>query len=93
MLEPVCPEAVLPDRALCLPTFSHFLIVNKLLSLSPPPVVGQSDFARVGRISDYDDTANTSKSSTGDEGAGFARVGRTLLVLAVSATMMPLNWR
>jgi hypothetical protein len=34
MLEPVRPEAVLPDRALCLPTFSHFLIVNKLLSLS-----------------------------------------------------------
>ena len=34
MLEPVRPEAVLPDRALCLPTFSHFSIVNKLLSLS-----------------------------------------------------------
>ena len=32
MLEPVCP-AVSPDRALCLPTFSHFLIVNKILSL------------------------------------------------------------
>jgi hypothetical protein len=29
MLEPVRPGAVLPDRALCLPTFSHFLIVNK----------------------------------------------------------------
>jgi len=29
MLEPVRPEAVLPHRALCLPTFSHFLIVNK----------------------------------------------------------------
>jgi hypothetical protein len=28
-LEPVRPEAVLPDRALCLPTFSHFFIVNK----------------------------------------------------------------
>jgi hypothetical protein len=29
------PEAVLPDRALYLPTFSHFLIVNKTsLSLS-----------------------------------------------------------
>ena len=34
MLEPVHPEAVLPDRALYLPTFSHFLIVNKSLSLS-----------------------------------------------------------
>jgi hypothetical protein len=31
MLEPVRPEAVLPDRdrALCLATFSHFLIVKK----------------------------------------------------------------
>jgi hypothetical protein len=35
MLEPERPEAVLPDRALYLPTFSHFLIVNKLLSISP----------------------------------------------------------
>ena len=29
MVEPERAEAVLPDRALCLPTFSHFLIVNK----------------------------------------------------------------
>ena len=29
MLEPVRPEAVLPNRALCLPTLSHLLIVNK----------------------------------------------------------------
>jgi hypothetical protein len=29
MLEPVRPETVLPDTALCLPSFSHFLIVNK----------------------------------------------------------------
>ena len=29
-----CPELMLPDRALYLPTFSHLLIVNKLLSLS-----------------------------------------------------------
>jgi hypothetical protein len=28
------PEVVLPDRALYLPTFSHLLIVNKLLRLS-----------------------------------------------------------
>ena len=28
-LEPVRPGAVSPDRALCLPTFSHFLIANK----------------------------------------------------------------
>jgi hypothetical protein len=33
MLEPVRPEAVLPDRALYLPTLSHFLIVN-ITSLS-----------------------------------------------------------
>jgi hypothetical protein len=37
MLEPERPEAVWPDRASCLPTFSHFLIVNKPLALSPPP--------------------------------------------------------
>ena len=44
MLEPVRPGAVSPDRALCLPTFSHFVIVNKnslslslFLSLSPSP--------------------------------------------------------
>jgi hypothetical protein len=36
MLEPVRPGAVSPDRALCLPTFSHFVIVNKT-SFSPPP--------------------------------------------------------
>jgi hypothetical protein len=31
----VRPEAVLPEKALCLPTFSHFLMVNKTsLSLS-----------------------------------------------------------
>jgi hypothetical protein len=34
VLEPVRPEAVLPDRVLCLPTFSHFLIVNNILNLS-----------------------------------------------------------
>jgi len=37
MLEPVRPGAVSPDRALCLPTFSHFVIVNKTsLTLSLP---------------------------------------------------------
>ncbi len=34
MLAPERAEAVSPDRALCLPTFSHFLIVNKFFSLS-----------------------------------------------------------
>ena len=29
-------QVVLPDRALCLPTFSHLLIVNKSSSSSPP---------------------------------------------------------
>ena len=35
MLEPVRPGAASPDRALSLLTFSHFVIVNKLL---PPPL-------------------------------------------------------
>jgi hypothetical protein len=46
MLESVRPEAVLPDRALCLPTFCHFLIVNKTylslslsLSANPPALL------------------------------------------------------
>jgi hypothetical protein len=34
MLEPVRPEAVLPDRALYTPTFSDFLIVKKSSSAS-----------------------------------------------------------
>ena len=34
MLEPVGSEAVLPDRAMCLPTFGHFLIVNKTPQIS-----------------------------------------------------------
>jgi hypothetical protein len=37
MLEPMRPGAVSPDRALCLPTFSHCMIVNQTsrsLSLS-----------------------------------------------------------
>ena len=35
ILEPVRPGAESPDRALCLPTFSHFVIANKRsLSLS-----------------------------------------------------------
>jgi hypothetical protein len=35
---PVRPEAVLPDRALCLPTFSHFLMsIVKKNFLSLPP--------------------------------------------------------
>ena len=33
MLAPERAEAVSPDRAVCLPTFSHFLIVNKLFFL------------------------------------------------------------
>jgi hypothetical protein len=42
MLEPVRPGAVSPDRELCLPTLSHFVIVNKTslsLSLSQPPSI------------------------------------------------------
>jgi len=34
-ISPVRPEALLTDKALCLPTFSHFLFVDKTsLSLS-----------------------------------------------------------
>jgi len=43
ILEPVRPGAVSPDRALCLPTFSHFVIANKTslsLSLSPSTARG-----------------------------------------------------
>ena len=46
MMEPVRPGAVSPDRALCLPTFSHFVTVNKTsLSLS----LSQSVFPWDGR--------------------------------------------
>ncbi len=34
--EPVRTEAVLPDRALCVPTFSHFLMSRTSLSPLPP---------------------------------------------------------
>jgi hypothetical protein len=44
---PVRPGAVSPDRALCLPTFAHFLIVNKTshsltLSIHLPPQCGEA---------------------------------------------------
>ena len=35
-------QVVLPDRALCLPTFSHLLIVNKSSSSSPPLLISSS---------------------------------------------------
>jgi hypothetical protein len=43
----VRPGAVSPDRALCLPNFSHFLIVNKTslslsLSIHLPPQCGEA---------------------------------------------------
>jgi hypothetical protein len=50
--EPVRPGAVSPDRALCLPTFSHFLIVKsiKLLSLSLSlPTPGLASFRNLSR--------------------------------------------
>jgi len=49
ILEPVRPGAVSPDRALCLPTFSHFVIVNKTslsLSLTRQGVV-LTDFSHI----------------------------------------------
>jgi hypothetical protein len=36
MLELVRPEAVLPDRALCLPPTASHLVISLCLSLSPP---------------------------------------------------------
>jgi hypothetical protein len=45
------PEAVLPDRALYLPSFSHLLIVNKFRSLSlllPPPPLSVLAFKEDG---------------------------------------------
>jgi hypothetical protein len=47
MLEPVRPGAASPDRALSLPTFSHFVIVNKTslsLFLSPPSSTEVEEF-------------------------------------------------
>ena len=47
MLEPVRPGAVSPDRALCLPTFSHLLIVNKTsLSLSLDAFIAHTQVVR-----------------------------------------------
>jgi hypothetical protein len=48
-LEPVRPGAVSPNRALCLPIFSHFLIVNEpSLSLSLSGSVIGADRRRSG---------------------------------------------
>jgi hypothetical protein len=55
-------RAVLPDRALCLPTFSHFLIVNKsspslLVSLSRATILslqGEPANIRKGRSRPYE---------------------------------------
>jgi hypothetical protein len=45
MLEPVRPGAASPDRTMCLPTFSHFVIVNKTsLSLSLGSLILASSF-------------------------------------------------
>jgi hypothetical protein len=47
MLGPERQEAVLPGRALYLPTFSHFLIVNKALLSFPPQKVSILQDTRV----------------------------------------------
>jgi hypothetical protein len=50
ILEPVRPGAASPDKALCLPTFSHFVIVNKTsLPLSLSLSLSLSTIARRGR--------------------------------------------
>ena len=53
----VRPEAVLPDRALCLPTLSHFLIVNKTgLALSLSLFLSLSLVESVGFVKSTDRT-------------------------------------
>jgi hypothetical protein len=61
-----CAQAVLPDRALCLPTFSHFLIVNKTylsLSLSRSPCV-QGRCHPTGRCAYRPSVTSSSSSSS-----------------------------
>jgi hypothetical protein len=61
MLEPVRPGAVSPNRALYLPTFSYFVIVNKTsLSLSPSPTLPPSP----GRTEDQNNFARPRSSRT-----------------------------
>jgi len=66
MLDHECPEAVLPDRELHLPTFSHLLIVNKLLSSpSGPCHYSRRDVNRVfWRYLDPQDTFHTHSPRT-----------------------------
>jgi hypothetical protein len=53
MLEPVRPGAASPDRALCLPTFSDFVIVNKTsLSLSLSLLLEHSKVSEVQLCTD-----------------------------------------
>jgi hypothetical protein len=67
MLEPVRPEAALPDRALCLATFSRFLIVNKTsLSLSLSQLLG--DPRPRGRANRHDPRLGPSWSAREREG-------------------------
>jgi len=73
MLEPVRPGAVSHDRALRLPTFSHFVIVNKTslslslsLSLSATPFSIQAHLSNAASEKNNDDEVMLKKgSSTG----------------------------
>ena len=67
MMEPVRPGAVSPDRALCLPTFSHFVTVNKTslsLSLSPSQsCVLQTGAEQVGQVYEKSWSSNVYRST------------------------------
>ncbi len=73
MMEPVRPGAVSPDRALCLPTFSHFVTVNKTsLSLSSPlslslslsqSCVLQTGAEQVGQVYEKSRSSNVYRST------------------------------
>ena len=65
------PEAVLPDRALYLPTFSHLLIVNKLLSLSISLALSVGVLC-VGRCACEEDRYFSNCPSPRDDGYRYA---------------------
>ena len=71
MLGRECPEAVLPDRALYLPTFSHLLIVNKLLSLSISLALSVGVLC-VGRCACEEDRYFSNCPSPRDDGYRYA---------------------
>ena len=66
-----CPEAVLREMALYLPTFSHLLIVNKLLSLSISLALSVGVLC-VGRCACEEDRYFSNCPSPRDDGYRYA---------------------